>query len=223
MLKIRKKISYKSKPIEYDLILREEQRYIRLKIVEDNIVVSAPTQAQDWEIEQLIYKNINKIIKVIEFREKYKKVEIGNPGFIKIFDEKQEVFFKQEIDKNNKFEYKIYENDLETIKHMYKKIAIVYEKEFVKRVNFWKEKMDLDFKNLTIKEMKGKWGICYPKKSRIVLNTRLIHYPENAMNYVIVHELSHLVHENHSKDFWYHVQKYLPEYKSFGDLLKLSI
>ncbi|AOG60132.1 zinc metalloprotease [Spiroplasma helicoides] len=222
MLKIRKVLNYKAYPIEYDLIFKE-QKYIRLKIVDDNIIVSAPVQAQDWEIEHLIYKNINRIIKVIEFREQNKKFEISNPGFVKIFDKKVTVYFRLEPDEKMKDTYKLYDRDELTIKHMYKKMSLEYYDVFLQRINMWKEVMGLDFKNLTVKEMKGKWGICYPDKSKIVLNIRLIHYPMVAMDYVIVHELSHLVHKNHSRSFWNHVQKFLPNYKDYSNLLKVAI
>ncbi|QGS51636.1 M48 family metallopeptidase [Spiroplasma tabanidicola] len=222
MLKLKKTLSYKTQPIEYDLILRD-QKYIRLKIVDTKLSVSAPLSIQDWEIEHFIYKNIAKIQKVIDFKEKNKKVEVANPGFVKIFDKKIETFFRLQPNENQKNTYKLYESLELTIKHMYKKMSIEYYNIFVQRISYWKQVMNLDFKNLSVKEMKGKWGICYPEKSKIVLNIRLIHYPLDALDYVIVHELTHLVHKNHSKNFWYYVQNYLPNYKKASDLLKVVI
>ncbi|AHI52564.1 YgjP-like metallopeptidase domain-containing protein [Spiroplasma culicicola] len=222
MLKIKKTLSHKGNKIEYSVTYRE-QKYIRLKIIDQDIQVSSPLQAQDWEIEQLIYRNISKINKIIEFREKTKKVIIANPGSIKIFDIKNEAYFSDPIKEDFKLAFKTYENDDLTVKHMYKKLSNLYFSEFEKVIHKWLNIMQLELKNLSVKEMKGKWGVCYPEKSKVVLNIKLLHYPKEALEYVTVHELSHLVHKNHSRDFWYHVEKFLPKYKEYSGLLKLSI
>ncbi|AGR40882.1 M48 family metallopeptidase [Spiroplasma taiwanense] len=220
-LKIKKKLSYKGKEIEYFLVLKN-QKYIRLKIIDESIIVSAPTIANDWEIEQLIYKNISKIIKIIEYREKNRFFQISENGFIKINNQEFFASFKKEPNLNNKMEFKLYDSTEETLKKMYKKLSIIFLNYFQELVSFWKQKMDLDFKNLSVKEIKGKWGVCFPEKSKIILNIKLIHFQKDALEYVIIHELSHLIHKNHSKDFWKHVEKYLPNYKKVSDLLKVN-
>jgi len=222
MQKLRKNLSYKGQIIYYNLILKD-QKYIRIKTNEDEIVVSAPFYVKDWEIEHLIYKNIAKILKILEFKEIHKKFEIAEEGFIKIFDEKIPVSFKSDAAINLKYVFKLYDETEITIKHMYKKLVQIFLNIFEKRMQHWKEIMNLNFKNLSIKEIKGKWGVCFPEKSKIVLNIRLIHYPQICLDYVIVHELSHLIHKNHSKDFWYLVQKYLPDYKKYSDMLKVKV
>ena len=66
---------------------------------------------------------------------------------------------------------------------------------------------------LIIKKMKAKWGY-YNKRDNIVcLNLNLISYDIDDIDYVIVHELCHIVHFNHSKDFWSLVEKYKKNYK----------
>jgi predicted metal-dependent hydrolase len=45
-------------------------------------------------------------------------------------------------------------------------------------------------------------------------------YPEDAIDYVVVHELAHIKHHNHSKQFWSLVEKYMPDYKERKKLLK---
>ncbi|WP_338985364.1 M48 family metallopeptidase [Spiroplasma endosymbiont of Diplazon laetatorius] len=220
-VKINKTLSYKGQKIDYFLTLRD-QKYIRLKLEETEIYVSAPYQVYDWEIEQLIYKNMNKIQRIIEYKEKNKVYSIEE-GFIKINNEKIKVNFKEEIDLKDKLSFKKYEEDQETVQKMYKKIALNYSEYFTEVIEKYKKIMELDFKNLTIRVMKGKWGVCYPEKSKIVLNTRLIHFPKQALEYVVVHELSHLIHKNHSKDFWRHVERYMPNYKNISEILKVNV
>ena len=65
---------------------------------------------------------------------------------------------------------------------------------------------------ITIKEIKYAWGSCSSKKN-ITINLELIKYSEKAIRYVILHELCHIKHMNHSKEFWKLVEKYMPEYK----------
>ena len=65
---------------------------------------------------------------------------------------------------------------------------------------------------ITIKEIKYAWGSCSSKKN-ITINLELIKYSQKAIRYVILHELCHIKHMNHSKEFWKLVEKYMPEYK----------
>ena len=58
----------------------------------------------------------------------------------------------------------------------------------------------------------GKNGLCF--------SWRVMCYPEKAIDYVVVHELSHIYHHNHSKSFWKTVEKYMPDYKERKRLLK---
>lgn len=65
---------------------------------------------------------------------------------------------------------------------------------------------------ITIKQIKYAWGSCSSKKN-ITINLELIKYSEQAIRYVILHEICHLKYMNHSQEFWNLVQKYMPEYK----------
>lgn len=64
---------------------------------------------------------------------------------------------------------------------------------------------------IKIKKMRSAWGICY-KNRNITLNSLLICCPIEVIEYVIIHELCHLVHMNHSKSFWNEVSKHCPNY-----------
>ena len=65
---------------------------------------------------------------------------------------------------------------------------------------------------IRIRKIKYAWGSCSQNKN-ITINYNLIKYSEQAIKYVILHELCHLKYMNHSKDFWNLVEKYMPEYK----------
>ncbi|PIS19674.1 MAG: M48 family peptidase [Zetaproteobacteria bacterium CG12_big_fil_rev_8_21_14_0_65_55_1124] len=63
-----------------------------------------------------------------------------------------------------------------------------------------------------IKSYRSRWGSCH-SDGRIYFNWRLVMAPQNVIDYVVVHELCHLMHHNHSRDFWDQVAKLFPDYK----------
>lgn len=93
----------------------------------------------------------------------------------------------------------------------------LYTKEEFKRiieknVNELVQLTGLKPNKITIKQIKYAWGSCSSKKN-ITLNLELIKYSQEAIRYVILHELCHIKYMNHSKDFWNLVEKYMPNYK----------
>lgn len=97
----------------------------------------------------------------------------------------------------------------EAIKNFYVKNAMNFFKE---RVEFFSKNMGVYPKKVTVKEVKTLWGSCSSKGS-ITLNWKLVMAPPHIIDYVIVHELCHFRHMNHSKDFWMEVEKVIPDYK----------
>ncbi|MGG7059725.1 M48 family metallopeptidase [Clostridium nigeriense] len=70
-----------------------------------------------------------------------------------------------------------------------------------------------------IKNQKSRWGSCN-SKNEIRLNWRLILMPYSVIDYIITHELCHLEHMNHSKDFWNLVENFIPNYRDSEKWLK---
>jgi len=65
---------------------------------------------------------------------------------------------------------------------------------------------------ISFRYSKNRWGSC-SSTNRISFNYHLVKLSSSLIEYVIIHELSHIVHKNHSKEFWKLVYKYLPDYK----------
>ncbi len=72
---------------------------------------------------------------------------------------------------------------------------------------------------IRITKAQKRFGSCSGKNS-LSFSCRLVRYPKEAIEYVIVHELSHILHHDHSKAFWQTVEHYLPNYRSYEALLK---
>ncbi len=79
----------------------------------------------------------------------------------------------------------------------------------IKRVDHFAKKMGLQYSELKFRKMKSRWGSCSSTRV-ITLNKKLVKTPDVCVDYVIVHELAHLVHMNHSKQFHALVQVYIP-------------
>lgn len=90
---------------------------------------------------------------------------------------------------------------------------------FKAKVAEFSDIMGLKCGRMSITSAKTRFGSC-SSAGNICFSYRLMLYPEAAREYVVVHELAHLVHMNHSKDFYALVAKYLPDYKERKKLLK---
>lgn len=81
------------------------------------------------------------------------------------------------------------------------------------------KQMELKFKRLTTRQQKSRWGSC-SSQGNLNFNWRLVHHPTAVIDYVIIHELAHLVQLNHSAAFWQLVGKYDPAYPTHRAYLK---
>ena len=87
------------------------------------------------------------------------------------------------------------------------------------RIEYFAKKMDLKFGDLKFRKMRSRWGSCSNTRT-ITLNCELMKVNKELIDYVIVHELAHLVHMNHSKSFHSLVENYLPSSKVLRRELK---
>ncbi len=101
-------------------------------------------------------------------------------------------------------------------------IAVITEK-----VNLYSGKIGVDYSRIDIKKVSSIWGSCSPS-NRLCFNRKLIMAPHDVVDYVVIHEVCHLVHRNHSSRFWGMVAKFDPKYREhrrwlFRNHLLLSI
>jgi len=87
------------------------------------------------------------------------------------------------------------------------------------KTKHYSERMGLKYGRITITSAKTRFGSC-SSKGNISYSYRLMTYPEEAIDYVVVHELAHLIEMNHSKQFYAIIEKILPDYKERIKLLK---
>lgn len=75
------------------------------------------------------------------------------------------------------------------------------------------KKYGIEKPTLRIRDMETRWGSCLTKKRIITLNKRLLESPRNCIEYVVMHELCHLIHPNHSKQFYSFLTMLMPDWK----------
>lgn len=88
-----------------------------------------------------------------------------------------------------------------------------------KRVEYFNQLYQFEISSITIRYMKCQWGSC-SRSRRLNFNYKLIFLPQDLMDYVIVHELSHLAEFNHSSRFWQHVSRAIPDWKQRRSALR---
>lgn len=107
----------------------------------------------------------------------------------------------------------IFENIDEKKKIMEKWYFENAKKLFLQFMEKWLEILDENVEKVAIKPMKTRWGSCNYVKRYINLNTELIKKTPFEIEYVILHELTHLKYPNHGRGFYNYIERYMPNYK----------
>ena len=87
------------------------------------------------------------------------------------------------------------------------------QESFRQRAEYYAGMMGVTFGNITIRNQKTRWGSC-SGKGNLNFNYKLYFLPAELMDYVIIHELAHRRHMNHSAAFWQVVEQYCPEWRT---------
>ncbi|MFA5602118.1 MAG: SprT family zinc-dependent metalloprotease [Bacilli bacterium] len=187
---------------KYDVIIqRKKNKHTYLRVKEDlGIYVTTNYFVSKREIANFIDDNIDSIRNMIskELSRQNKKDDFYYLG------QTYEVTNKSELDGVDKW---------------YRKQA---EKVFEERFNYVFSKFEGNISRpiIRIRKMKSRWGVCNRRLHKITLNLELIKKDVNIIDYVILHELCHFIHFNHSKKFWELVSYYIPNYKELRKILK---
>ena len=202
----------KSYPIK---VIRKSNKNTYVRFKNSEIVVTTSYFVTNNQIKKILSENIEFLKKVVAKEEKNKEKATK----IYILDNEFSIIIGNSLNEIDYKNHKIYAKDLKQVDKLIKRET---EKIFLSRLeynyNLFQEK--IPFPSLTIRKMSTRWGVCNRKLKRVTLNSLLIRYPLEALDYVIIHELSHFVHFDHSKAFWTEVSKYSPKYKEIRKLLK---
>lgn len=202
---------------EYPVIINKKRiknSYIRVSddlkiVINTNIIVS------NKYISSLIESNRSSIDRMLD--KKIKRKLDNNQ--VKILGNTYNVIYSSSFEKiEYRDNYIFVKDDLSLNKSLNKEMKVLFKKCLDEEYKLFKE--NIPYPSLRLRKMKTRWGVCNTKDLVITLNTELYKYPPICLEYVVIHELSHLIEPNHNKNFWQIVEEYMPNYKKVKVLLK---
>lgn len=90
------------------------------------------------------------------------------------------------------------------------------------RLPYWSRITQIDYNGVKVRDAITRYGSCMPSKKNLCFSSRLIMLPEDKIDAIIVHELCHMKHKKHNKEFYDLVAKYIPNYKEIDKWLKIN-
>jgi len=122
--------------------------------------------------------------------------------------------------KNGKFFVTVPNKESELIRHTLENWYKDKAKEKIKeKIAYYKDYFSIQPKRIVIKDQQKRWGSC-TKDHQLLFNWRSIMAPSPVLDYIVVHEMCHMVYRNHSPEFWQLVKKILPDYEQHRAWLK---
>jgi predicted metal-dependent hydrolase len=186
--------------------------------------VAAPIKTTDETIKQIVLTKMSWIKKQQQrFKEQARQTKreyisgeshyfMGNRYRLNVI--KTEV--KPHIEIKRKTRIDMYVKPQATVEKKEKLFEEFYRQELKKQIpNLlikWEKRTGLKVKEVKIKKMKTKWGTCNQKHQRIWLNLELAKNPQRCIEYVVVHEMTHLIEKNHTEKFKAKLKEYLPNW-----------
>ena len=191
-----------------------------------SVVVRAPINTPESKIAELIQGKRRLLKKKIEHNQKY-PYEKQNKEFVSgeslmYLGKNYKLFVVDENIDGVVFDSKFYlgKSHQNNANDLFRKWYIAAANEIVvPKAKEIARQIGVTYNNINIIDLKYRWGSCTPKDN-IHLNWRLIKAPMSVIEYIIVHELTHLLEANHTPEFWNRVAVQLPDYSRAKKWLK---
>lgn len=214
-------------------ITKKDVKNITLKVKPSGeVVLTAPTITSDEHIDFILNKRAKWIEKKKEFYKAFRVIEkeyvsgedfkyLGRSYRLKVIESKKQSVKLQrgylEVYVKNKDDLKQKQN---LIYDWYKQKAMLHFFNIVQEFNKIVKK---EIKDIKIRQMKTRWGSCNPHKSYINLNIELIKKPKICIEYVVFHELVHLIYPNHSSEFYNYLSLYMSDWERRKAILEKEV
>lgn len=212
---------------------RQSRRAKRLSITVEppgKVVVVSPPRVSQQKIDQFFQKHQNWAQTKLEKMNRIKR-EIESTEQILIFGR----HYQKKMINSSRYPYGVFVQGEQLIinhplantnssnlsvkkakERFLKKTAAAY---FKRRLPVLAKQMGVAYGRIKVRNQKTRWGSC-SSGSQLNLNWRLVHWPQPIIDYLLVHELAHLKHPNHSPQFWQLVAEHDPDYQDHRRFLK---
>lgn len=220
----------KSEPINYSLV-RSSRRSIGIIVHPDgSVVVRAPKRATNAQIEEVILKRKDWILK-----HKQKFDELGP-----VYSQRQFVDGEKHLLLGREYVLKVKSSDVNRVELNGEHISVecedaqfaesLLEKWYKKKANElmpgiimpaverFKREYNISPAKITLRTMKSRWGSCSSRRT-ISINTRLVKSDPKCIEYVMAHELCHLLQMNHSREYYNLLTEFMPDWKVRKEML----
>lgn len=173
------------------VLIRSDRRSFAIEIGRDKKVkVRVPRRASKAQIEGLLKEKQDWILRTLD-----------------------------KIDKRNAIE-KSEENQIEKLEpEEVKRLKKEARERLTELTEYWAGRMGISYGRISIRGQKTRWGSC-SSKGNLNYNYLLLLCPDEVAEYVVIHELCHRIHMNHSKRFWEKIEEFCPNYRQARKWLK---
>jgi predicted metal-dependent hydrolase len=224
-------IAYGTRSIEFEVLRKARMKNTYIQVTSDGVLVKTNRTTSMREINGFVIKKSAWIVKHIE-NLKAKKVEeslvtgsrlyyLGKSYYVEIQEQEELKNAVLEFSHSRfviKAQKGVSQEELAwVVNKFYKEKAI---EKITPLVEKWSEEMCLRPAHVGYRKAKTRWGSC-SGRDRISFNYYLLKMSTSCIEYVVVHELAHIRHKNHSADFWGLVKKYLDNYKVIEDKIRV--
>lgn len=228
----KKEFIFGSFAYHYDLVI-QDRKTLSLSVRPDlGITLKCPHGIENERVECFLRKKWFWLEKQLSFfkkyqRRTYQKEYVSGEGFLYLGKQYKLLVKRSNEDKVTMTKGLLMVNTTRSVldgKYTKKLLGEWYDKKMNQIFhNRYKQiKLRFEYKampKLVIREMQKRWG-SFLDKDKIILNPRLIHTSRDCIDYVIAHELCHMRHKNHDKNFYKLLKKQYPKWKKIKDKLE---
>ena len=173
------------------VVIRSDRRSFAIEIgMDKKIKVRVPRRASKAQIEEMLKAKHDWILKTLD------KIEQRNTAEAREYAEAKPL-------------------SSEEIKKLKKEARI----RLTELTEYWAGRMGISYGRISIRGQKTRWGSC-SSKGNLNYNYLLVLCPDEVAEYVVIHELCHRIHMNHSKRFWEKIEEFCPNYRQARKWLK---
>ena len=192
---MKKELILNGRAVPY-VLERKRIKNLNLRIRPDGSVhVSAPRFMPEGFVESFLHSKADFILDALERAEKkQKKIP---PGTLLVLGRE----IPDGFDNDAKRERWLKEQCIEAVSHAFAELYPIFEKR------------GIPLPEIKFRKMKSRWGSCQPTRGLLTFNSALIHTPERCIEYVVLHELCHFIHPDHSPRFKAELTSIMPDWK----------